>query len=90
MAHLFLHQWDVAIGWLRRSLTNNRNFAPTYRFLAVALVQSGRLEEAHRVIQEMATLDPLSSIQRARITGFRDEEPKRLYIESLRGAGLPE
>jgi len=90
MANMFLGDWPAAIAWLRRSLSNNRHFAPTYRFLAVSLVGSGQLEEARRVIAELTTFDPLSSMRRAQMTGFRDEAPKRLYIDSLRRAGLPE
>jgi TolB-like protein/class 3 adenylate cyclase/tetratricopeptide (TPR) repeat protein len=90
MAHMFQHNWPVAMTWLRRSLSNNRYFTPTYRFLAVSLLQSGRVEEARELIRELVQLDPRSNIRRARLTGFRDKEPKRLYIESLRQAGLPE
>lgn len=90
MAHMFLHDWSVAIDWLTRSLSNNPHFAPTYRFLVVCLVQSGRLDEARQFVGELTRLDPLSSIRRALITGFRDQEPKRLYVDSLRQAGLPE
>ena len=90
MAYMYLHDWPVAIDWLRRSLSNNRHFAPTYRFLVVCLAQSGRLDEARQVVTELTRLDPLSSVRRSLIAGIRDEEPKRLYIESLRQAGLPE
>jgi len=91
MAHMFQHNWPVAINWLRRSISNNRYFAPTYRFLAVSLVQSGKIDEAREIVRELVQLDPLSSMTRAQlITAFRDEAPRRLYLESLRQAGLPE
>jgi adenylate cyclase len=90
-AHLFLGDWPAAIDWLRRSLSNNRHHAPTYRMLAVALVQSGNLDEAKRVVQQMLAIDPVSSLARSHYyTGLRDAEPRRLYVESLRLAGLPE
>jgi adenylate cyclase len=90
MAYMYLHDWPMALDWLRRSLSNNRHFAPTYRFLVVCLVQSGKLDEARQVVRELTRLDPLSSVRRSLIAGIRDEEPKRLYVESLRQAGLPE
>jgi adenylate cyclase len=91
MALLFLGNFPEAIDWFRRALSNNRNHAPSYRLLAVALVQSGRLEEAKQVVQQMRAIDPISSLSRSEFfTGFRDPEPKRLYLESLRAAGLPE
>jgi tetratricopeptide (TPR) repeat protein len=90
MAHLFQGNWPVGIEWCQKSLSNNRYFAPTYRYLAICLVQSGRMNEARKVIAELIKIDPLSRISRAQMIALRDEEPKRLYIESLRLAGLPE
>ena len=90
MAYMFLHNWPIAIDWLRRSLSNNRHFAPAYRYLVVCLVQSGRIAEAREVVCELTRLDPLSGVGRAQMIALRDEEPKRLYVESLRQAGLPE
>ncbi len=91
MAHLFLGDWAVAIEWLRRALSNNRLYAPAYRLLAVALVQSGKVDEAKQVVRQMLAIDPVSSLSRSHYyTGFKDAEPRRLYVESLRLAGLPE
>jgi adenylate cyclase len=91
MAYTFLQDWPAAVDWLRRALSKNEHFAPAYRFLAVALVRSGRLDEARDTVRKLLTVDPLSSLARSRrYTGFRDAEPKRLYLESLRAAGLPE
>ena len=59
--------------------------------MAVTLVQSGKLEEARGAIRKLLTIDPLSTLSRSSLyTGFRDPEPKRLYLESLRAAGLPD
>ena len=91
MACTFLQDWPAAIDWLRRALSKNENFAPAYRFLAVALARSGRLGEARDTVRRLLTIDPLSSLSRSsRYTGFRDPEPKRLYLQSLRMAGPPE
>jgi len=39
----------------------------------------------------MLAIDPVSSLSRSHYyTGFKDAEPRRLYVESLRLAGLPE
>jgi adenylate cyclase len=91
MAQLFLGEWPVAIEWLRRALSNNRYYAPAYRMLAVALVQNGHLDEAKQVVQQVLAIDPLTTLSRSLShTGLRDPEPRRLYVESLRLAGLPE
>ena len=91
MAYTFLQNWPAAIDWLQRALSNNEHFAPAHRFLAVTLVQSGRLEEAGNAIRKLLTIDPLSSLSRSSLyTGFRDPGPKRLYLDSLRTAGLPD
>ena len=91
MAYTFLQNWPAAIDWLQRALSNNEHFAPAHRFLAVSLVQSGRLEEAGNAIRKLLTIDPLSSLSRSSLyTGFRDPGPKRLYLDSLRTAGLPD
>ncbi len=91
MAHMFLHEWPEATDWLRRALSNNRHYAPAYRFLAVSLVQSGQIDEARQVVRDLLAIDPLSSVSRSQSgTGFRDAEPRRLYLDGLRQAGLPE
>jgi adenylate cyclase len=91
MAHMFLHDWPEALKWLRRAVATNRYDAPGYRFLAVTLVQCGEIEAARHVIRDLLAIDPLSSVSRSQVlTGYRDPEPRRLYIESLRQAGLPE
>ena len=90
MAHMFQQNWPVAIDWITRSISNNRYFTPSYRYLAISLVQSGKIGEAREVVRELIRLDPLSSINRAQLNCYRDEEPKRMYVESLRQAGLPE
>lgn len=89
-AYLFLHDWAQAISWCRRALANNQSFAPVYRILAVALVQSGSIEEARAVVGQVLAIDPLSSLSRSQVTAFRDPEAKSLYLKGLRQAGLPE
>jgi adenylate cyclase len=90
-ALMFLRDFPAAINWLKKSISNNQNLSSTHRFLAVALVQSGKVEEARQVVSDLLAIDPLSSLTRsARYTGYRDAAPRQMYLESLKVAGLPE
>jgi TolB-like protein len=90
-AYLFLHDREQAISWCRRAIANNRHVTPSYRLLAVALVESGRLDEARAVVQEVLAIDPLSSLARSQAgTAFADPDAKARYLEGLKRAGLPE
>jgi adenylate cyclase len=90
-AHMFLRDFPAAIGWLKKSLSNNHNFASAQRFLIVALVQSGKLDEARATVKQLLAVDPLSNLTRsARHTGYRDAAPRQMYLDGLRAAGLPE
>jgi adenylate cyclase len=90
-AYMFTGEYATALQWLQRTLSLNRHFAPAYRYLAVTQVRMGKLEDARQTVRELLAIDPLSSISRSEFyTGFRDAEPRQLYVESLRLAGLPE
>jgi TolB-like protein/class 3 adenylate cyclase len=88
--YLFLRDWEQAISWCRRAIANNRYVAPAYRILAIALVESGRLDEARAAIKEMLSIDPFSSLARSQTTPLRDPDAKSRYLDGLRKAGLPE
>jgi tetratricopeptide (TPR) repeat protein len=96
VAKLHLGSWEQAAAWLRRAIEANRNFPTAYFWLAAALMQSGRLDEARSAVKAGLALDPTFAISRARAgwTAMSDDptylaglEP---IVEGLRKAGLPE
>jgi len=88
--------WDQAVAWCRRAIEANRNNPPAYFWLAAALAQLGRLEEARSAVKAGLALDPNFSISRSRAgrTAWSDHptylaglEP---ILDGLRTAGVPE
>ena len=85
---------EEAVAWLRRSIEANRNFRNAHLFLAAALAQLGRLDEARAAVQATLTLDPIFTIRRLHAAAWGDNptymvQRERVY-EGLRKAGLPE
>jgi TolB-like protein len=83
-----------AVGWLRRSIEANRNFALAHFWLASALGLLGALDEARTAAKAGLALDPDFTIRRVRSTR-RGNNPKFLagrdrLCEGMRMAGLPE
>jgi hypothetical protein len=64
--------------------------APTSCFIGIP-AESGQLNEARAVIQEVLAIDPPSSLARSQAgTALSDPDAKARYLEGLRQAGLPE
>ncbi len=88
--------WEQAVGWLRRAIEANRNFPTAYFSLALALVQLGRLDEAHSAVKAGLALNPTFAISRARAAWTaRSDDPTYLghaegILEGMRKAGVPE
>ena len=91
-----LGSYEQAVAWCRRAIEANRNFPPAYFWLAVALAQLGRLDEARAAVKAGLALNPAFTIARARAarTAMSDNpaylaqlEP---ILEGLRKAGVPE
>ncbi|HKN29902.1 MAG TPA: adenylate/guanylate cyclase domain-containing protein [Roseiarcus sp.] len=85
---------EEAVAWLRRSTDANRNFPLYHFFLAAALGQLGRLDEARSAVQAGLALNPTFTISRFR-AGAPSDNPtflaqrERIY-EGMRKAGVPE
>jgi adenylate cyclase len=81
---------EEAVGWATKAMRDNPNFAGSFRYLAFAYVQLGRLEEARAAMRRMMQLDPALTValqrQRMPIAGPMAER----FVDSLRKAGLPE
>jgi len=82
--------YERAIELATRSLRENRLHTPTLRTLAVALVLSGRIEEARETVRRLRELEPGLTVGtfRARYPG-RDAPQFEKFAAALRAAGLP-
>jgi tetratricopeptide (TPR) repeat protein len=91
-----LGHYEQAAAWCRRAVEANRNYPPTHFWLAAALAQLGRLDEAHSALKAGLALDPNFTVSRARAswTAISDDPTYltalRLTFDGLRKAGLPE
>ena len=95
LAKFGLGDYEGAARWDRRAVEANRNDVFSYFFLAAALAELNRLDEARSAMEVGLKLNPTFSISRMRAAGALSDDPKyldyrqRLY-EGLRKAGAPE
>jgi adenylate cyclase len=92
-AKLTLGEDEQAVARLRRSIEINRTFPLAHFFLAAALANLGKLDEARAETRVGLALDSTFTIQRFR--GLESDNPiflagKERIIEGMRKAGLPE
>ena len=85
---------EEAVARLRRSIEINRTFPLAHFFLAAALADLGKLDEAQAETRGGLTLDPTFTILRFR-AGQESDNPiflagKERIIEGMRKAGVPE
>ncbi|MCA6123709.1 winged helix-turn-helix domain-containing protein [Bradyrhizobium sp. WSM 1704] len=80
-----------AVTWADKALAQNRRFAVALRVLIVALVKTGDIERATQTARELLKVDPEFSISGflSRIP-FPVEAMSRTYVETLKGAGVPD
>ena len=104
----FAYQWMASVAatklnlgadaeaaqWARRSIEANRNYPLAHFWLAAALAQLGRLDEARQAVQPGLALAPGFTIARYR-AGVQSDNPtyhaqRERIIEGMRKAGVPE
>jgi tetratricopeptide (TPR) repeat protein len=85
-AKLTLGANDEAVALFRRSIENNRANPLTHFFLAAALANLGKLEEARSETKAGLALDPGFSIRRFRNGNENAED----LLNAMRSAGVPE
>jgi tetratricopeptide (TPR) repeat protein len=96
LAKLHLGSYQQAVAWFRQAIEANRNFPPGYFWLAAALAQLGRLDEAQSAVKAGLALNPAFTISRARAAwAAMSDNPTYLaqlepILEGMRKAGLPE
>ena len=93
-AKLTLGADGEAVGWLRRSIELNRNWLLPHFFLAAALANLDKLDEARAETRLGLTLDSAFTIKRFRAARESDNPiflaGKEHIIEGMRKAGVPE
>ena len=96
LAKLHLGSYEQAVAWFRRAIEANRNSPPTYFWLAAALTQLGRLDEAQSAVKAGLALNPAFTISRTRAawTAMSDNPTYlaqlEFIFEGLRKAGILE
>jgi TolB-like protein/class 3 adenylate cyclase len=96
LAKLHLGSYEQAVAWFRRAIEANRNVPPAYFWLAAALTQTGRLDEARSALKAGLALNPSFTVSRARAawTAMSDDPTYLAQLEpifdGLRKAGAPE
>ena len=81
-----LGSYEQAVAWCRRAIEANRNFPPAYFWLAAALTQLGRLDEAQSAVRAGLRLSaPAFTISRARggWTAMSDNPTYLAQLESI-------
>ena len=91
---VYLEENEEAVAQLRKSIEANRNFATARFYLAVALAELGRLEEARLEAKSGLSIDPTFTVRRYRADVPSDnprflKRRERIY-EIMRDVGLPE
>jgi len=90
-AELSAGHWDEVIALASQSLRGNRSHTSTWRSLAIAQVESGRLDAARATVSELMKLDPQFTIERyRRWTPSIDFETGRRWADALARAGVPQ
>jgi adenylate cyclase len=91
MALYFSREYLPASEAAQRAIRSNPKFPHPYRWLAAALGQLGRVEEANTALEKAMTVAPaaFSMYVRQRVPWMRQEDYAHM-LEGLRKAGMPE
>ena len=96
LAKLHIGSYEQAVAWCRRAIEANRNYPQAYFWLAAALAQLGRLDEARSAVKAGLALNPTFAVSRVRAARTaRSNDPTYLaanerIFEDMRKAGVPE
>jgi TolB-like protein len=88
-AQMVLGNYSEALVWAARSLASNPNFDPTYWMLIAANAHLGRMDDAHRFLEQFRKVAPGVTIAKIK-AGQPAKDPSRMaaILEGLRLAGL--
>jgi adenylate cyclase len=91
LAHFVAGRYGQAEEWARRAIRERPTYLAAHRFLATSLAQLGRLEEAAAALRDLLALDPgYTATEAERHIVLRDATARRIFVDGLRRAGLPE
>jgi tetratricopeptide (TPR) repeat protein len=94
VAKLFLGAHEEAVAWYRRSIEINSNYLIAHVYLAAALAELGRLDEARAAARVGLAIDPKFTLRRFRAFAYNDNpvflQRREQIIEGMRRAGIPE
>ena len=79
LAKLHLGSYEQAVAWFRRAIEANRNVPPAYFWLAAALTQLGRRDEAQSAVKAGLALNPAFTISRARAAWTAMSDNRRIW-----------
>ena len=91
LAHFIAGQFDDAVVWTKKALSQNPRSAVAFRVLAASLASSGQKDRAGETIRDLLKIEPHLTISsfRARML-MADESVWTKFSNALRLAGLPE
>ena len=91
LAHFIAGQFDDAVVWTKKALSQNPRSAVALRVLAASLASSGQKDRAGETIRDLLKIEPHLTISsfRARML-MADESVWTKFSDALRLAGLPE
>jgi adenylate cyclase len=91
IGHYFCRDYEASIEAAKRVIWAYPEFPNTYRWLAAALGQLGRIEEAKQALEKAIAIAPsqFETRVRRRVPWHRSEDHAHM-LEGLRKAGMPE
>jgi adenylate cyclase len=91
MANYVDGDYDEAVLCGRNATVYKRDFRANLRVLCASLVALGRIAEAHEAAQVLLEAQPDFTVSDyAALCPFQDDDTRRLFLERLRSAGLPD
>jgi adenylate cyclase len=91
LALYFTGEYDAAVDAANRAIRSSPNYPNPYRWLAAALGQLGRIEEAKQALEKAIAIAPASFRMYVRERApWRRPENHAHMLEGLRKAGMPE
>lgn len=90
-AYFFDRQFEQAVGQLEACATRAPKWRPCYMYLAPALAELGKSDEAQKAVRTLLLLAPRFSIARSVRNHLPFVPPAmRFYVQALQKAGIPE
>ena len=91
LAHLFRGRPKEAYELSKKSVRMYADWDTTYWAMIPALVQLGRMEEAHAAVGKFLTLAPTATVTRlSELLPVRNPESLKIILDGMKTAGLPD